>query len=90
MWKLLAASRSASSSQLTGVATGPPASIADMFGGQTSVPVAAGPGGGLGAAAMAFAQQQMARQQARVDEQAAEDERRRALFSQDNLTGLFG
>lgn len=67
-----------------------PASVADLFGGQTSVPVAAGPGGGLGAAALMFAQQQLSRQQARADEQAAEEERRRALFAPDSLAGLFG
>jgi hypothetical protein len=67
----------------------PPATLADMFGGQTSVPVA-GPPGGLGSAALLFAQQQMARQQARADEQAAEEERRRALFAPDSLAGLFG
>lgn len=67
----------------------PPASIADLFGGQASVPVAGQPGG-MGTAALLFAQNQLVRQQQRADEQAAEEERRRALFSADSLAGLYG
>lgn len=69
-----------------------PRTIADIFGGQA--PEVGNPTalqqGGLGTAALMFAQNQVLRRQQRADEQAAEEERRRALLAPDGLAGLYG